>query len=145
MDATGAGDAFWSGFLYGHIKGKSPKSTNPQVTKKLPPCPSIGAENRLILWSKKKPCVQSPSVLRCTCQNHGTTTTAIPKSPNTGQYRNVFFNSFCNNMLSSLFILHTTPHNTMVKNNNFLTSSHYISYMIIINSYLSWRIFNRSN
>lgn len=26
MDATGAGDAFWSGFLYGHIKGKSPKS-----------------------------------------------------------------------------------------------------------------------
>ena len=25
MDATGAGDAFWSGFLYGHIKGQSPE------------------------------------------------------------------------------------------------------------------------
>ena len=25
MDATGAGDAFWSGFLYGHIKGQTPE------------------------------------------------------------------------------------------------------------------------
>ena len=25
MDATGAGDAFWSGFLYGHIKGQRPE------------------------------------------------------------------------------------------------------------------------
>ena len=25
MDATGAGDAFWSGFLYGHIKGQKPE------------------------------------------------------------------------------------------------------------------------
>ena len=25
MDATGAGDAFWSGFLYGHIKGQMPE------------------------------------------------------------------------------------------------------------------------
>ena len=26
MDATGAGDAFWSGFLYGHIKGQKPEN-----------------------------------------------------------------------------------------------------------------------
>jgi len=25
MDATGSGDAFWSGFLFGHIKGQSPE------------------------------------------------------------------------------------------------------------------------
>ena len=25
MDATGAGDAFWSGFLYGHIRGQAPE------------------------------------------------------------------------------------------------------------------------